>query len=290
MLVLRCTPKWFSHIYTYIYSYTFSHIYLCKNICILFQILFPYRLLLYLSIILCGLVCCSSWGCKESDMTERLNWTEYSRYLTFILYLVVCMLIPVIYIPLHLSPLLTMSLLSMSVCLFLFYKWAHLYLFFQIPHISNIIWYLSFSVWLTSLCMIISRSIQVAANGIISFFFDGWVIFHCIYIYHIFFNYSSVNEHLGCFHVLAIVNSAAMNTEMHVSFWTRVFSGYMPRVGFLDHMAVHGLTKSRTWLNNWIPYGNSMKNMWRLLPLRFKSWLFECCYPKWNFIFDLFLR
>ena len=23
-----------------------------------------------------GLVCCGSWGCKESDMTERLNWTE----------------------------------------------------------------------------------------------------------------------------------------------------------------------------------------------------------------------
>ena len=23
-----------------------------------------------------GLACCSSWGCKESDMTERLNWTE----------------------------------------------------------------------------------------------------------------------------------------------------------------------------------------------------------------------
>jgi len=23
-----------------------------------------------------GLVCCSSWGCKESDMTEWLNWTE----------------------------------------------------------------------------------------------------------------------------------------------------------------------------------------------------------------------
>ena len=25
-----------------------------------------------------GLACCSSWGCKELDMTERLNWTEYS--------------------------------------------------------------------------------------------------------------------------------------------------------------------------------------------------------------------
>ena len=23
-----------------------------------------------------GLECCSSWGCKESDTTERLNWTE----------------------------------------------------------------------------------------------------------------------------------------------------------------------------------------------------------------------
>ena len=23
-----------------------------------------------------SLVCCSSWGCKESDMTEQLNWTE----------------------------------------------------------------------------------------------------------------------------------------------------------------------------------------------------------------------
>ena len=23
-----------------------------------------------------GLVCCDSWGCKGSDMTERLNWTE----------------------------------------------------------------------------------------------------------------------------------------------------------------------------------------------------------------------
>ena len=23
-----------------------------------------------------GLVCCSPWGCKESDMTEWLNWTE----------------------------------------------------------------------------------------------------------------------------------------------------------------------------------------------------------------------
>ena len=24
-----------------------------------------------------GLACCDSWGCKESDTTERLNWTEW---------------------------------------------------------------------------------------------------------------------------------------------------------------------------------------------------------------------
>ena len=33
------------------------------------------------------------------------------------------------------------------------------------------------------------------------------------------------------FHVLAIVNSAAMNIGVHVSFWIMVFSGYMPSSG-----------------------------------------------------------
>ena len=32
--------------------------------------------------------------------------------------------------------------------------------------------------------------------------------------------------HLGCFHVLAIANTAAMNIGVHVSFWNIVFSGY----------------------------------------------------------------
>ena len=27
-----------------------------------------------------GLACCNSWGCKESDTTEWLNWTELRRY------------------------------------------------------------------------------------------------------------------------------------------------------------------------------------------------------------------
>ena len=50
-------------------------------------------------------------------------------------------------------------------------------------------------------------------------------------MYHNFFIYSSVEGHLGCFHVLAIVNSAAMNNRIHVSFSILVSSGYMSRSG-----------------------------------------------------------
>ena len=53
-------------------------------------------------------------------------------------------------------------------------------------------------------------------------------------MHHNFFIYSSVDEHLGCFHFLAIVNSAAMNAGVHVSLSIMVFSGYIcPVVGLL---------------------------------------------------------
>ena len=41
----------------------------------------------------------------------------------------------------------------------------------------------------------------------------------------------NVDGHLGCFHVLAIVNSAAVNFGVHVSLSVLVFSGYMPSSG-----------------------------------------------------------
>ena len=45
------------------------------------------------------------------------------------------------------------------------------------------------------------------------------------------FNLSSVNGHLGCFHVPAVVNSAAVNNGIHMSFSLLVSSGYIPRTG-----------------------------------------------------------
>ena len=50
-------------------------------------------------------------------------------------------------------------------------------------------------------------------------------------MYNNFFIHSSADGHQGCFHVLAIVNSAAVNSGIHVSFSILVSSGYMPRSG-----------------------------------------------------------
>ena len=46
-----------------------------------------------------------------------------------------------------------------------------------------------------------------------------------------FFTHSSTDGHLGCFHVLAIINSAVMNLGVHVSLSDLVSSVCMPRSG-----------------------------------------------------------
>ena len=52
-----------------------------------------------------------------------------------------------------------------------------------------------------------------------------------VYMYHSFVIHSFADGHLGCFHVLAMINSAAMNTGVHVSLSDMVSLVCMPRSG-----------------------------------------------------------
>ena len=93
--------------------------------------------------------------------------------------------------------------------------------------------------------MTISRSIHVATYGVTLFFLitESYSI---VYMYHIFFIHSSGDGHLDYFQVLAIVNSAAMNTGVHVSFQIMIFSWYMARNG----VAVTYANSSFSFLRN----------------------------------------
>ena len=98
--------------------------------------------------------------------------------------------------------------------------------------------------FLTSLSVILSRSIHITENGIISFLWLNNIPY--IYIYMRTTSSSSIHLSMdvSVVHVLAIVNSAAMNIGVPASFQIKLLSGYFPGVGLLGQNSVFSFLRN----------------------------------------------
>ena len=108
-----------------------------------------------------------------------------------------------------------------------------MYLFFYSAQ-KHISWYFSFSIWLTSLSMIIYRSTMYLQKTWF-YSFCGWIIFYSVYeiisisvLPQFLYPFICVWT-LGCFHVLAIINRAVVTLE-YMYLQTMVFTKYIPRI------------------------------------------------------------
>jgi len=118
---------------------------------------------------------------------------------------------------------------------------------FQIQNISDIIQYLSFSVWHITQHNALQVHLHCCKWKISFFIWPNRIplcvcvcvcVFVCIHTTPSFPFTCSVDRHLGCFHTLAIVNKFAMNTEVCISFQINIF------IFFFRYMPTCGITGS----------------------------------------------
>ena len=91
-----------------------------------------------------------------------------------------------------------------------------------------------------------------------------------VYMYHIFLIHSSADGHLGCSHVLAMINSAAMNTGVHVSLSDLVSLVCMPRSGIAGLSSL--LINSLVMLIHAKPTVLSVYKKPHSIPQRLRKW------------------
>ena len=116
-----------------------------------------------------------------------------------------CKVVPVkpsSHCPLPTPPCPLLDFLNINVSGYILFLFSSIY---YVPVKGDIIWYLSLTIWLISLSIMLSSSIHDVAKGRSSFFLSSvQYSFHCVNVQQ-FLIHSFTDGHLGCFQHLAII-------------------------------------------------------------------------------------